>query len=763
MNLPASCPDPVRLKELLSSGLPEQEHADLIGHLDSCECCQHSLEEIAAGGSSWTEAARELGRDRPHATSAYWPALQKIEDEIATRPDVTRDPVASGEELEEFALDFLTPADGPDHLGKLAQFEVVEVVGHGGMGVVLKALDPCLERYVALKVLDPKLANNELARKRFCREARAAAAITHENVVAIHQVEREETRDLPFLVMQLVTGESLQARIDRVGPLPLRDILRIGVQLASGLAAAHAQGLIHRDIKPANILLEPLGTPGPAVTGERPRTEGERVKLTDFGLARAAEDVKLTQTGMVAGTPLYMAPEQARGEPLDHRTDLFSLGSVMYAMCTGKPPFHGSTPFLVLRQVTEEQPPPIQTINPQIPDWLVGIIDKLQAKKPEDRFQSATEVVDLLARHLACLPPPEAPAAPTPRPVRTSAPPGRGRRLATLAAVFALGLAAGLGLGAATGLHRSVASWFGGDGEDNSPKPVARLHVEVGPIWSVAFSPDGNTLALAIDDGTIKLYDPKAGRVRATLRGHKGPVWSVDFSKNGELLGSASDDGTVKLWDPAKGKELRTLKHDSSVRAVAFAPDGKRLATGSRDGSVLIWDLDTDQVAVRTRGHKGAAVTVAYAPDGSTVASGGSDKHVKLWDAGTGEERLTLERHLGGVYSVAFSADGKKLATGSWDHQVRVWDVATGDMLAMLKGHTQDVWGVAFAPDGRTLASASEDRTVKIWDVDSGKERATLRGHTGTVYSLAFSRDGRTLASGGRDGILLLWDPKGWE
>src|SRR5262249_54452301 len=160
----------------------------------------------------------------------------------------------------------------------------------------------------------------------------------------------------------------------------LEEILRIATQIASGLAAAHAQGLIHRDIKPANILLE---------------AGGERVRLTDFGLARAADDAKLTQSGIVAGTPLYMAPEQARGEALDYRADLFSLGSVMYAMCTGHTPFDAGTPLAVLRRITEETPRPIQEINPAIPDWLVEIVEKLQAKKPSDRFESAAEVAEI--------------------------------------------------------------------------------------------------------------------------------------------------------------------------------------------------------------------------------------------------------------------------------------------------------------------------------------------------------------------------------
>ena len=203
-------------------------------------------------------------------------------------------------------------------LGRFDGYEIVGIIGFGGMGVVLKGFEPALDRYVAVKLLVPHLASSGAARARFDREARAAAAVLHENVVAIHRVA--EAKDLPYLVMPYMAGESLQKRLDERGPMQINQILRIGMQIASGLEAAHAQGLVHRDIKPANILLD-KGV--------------ERVTITDFGLARAADDASLTRSGVIAGTPLYMSPEQARGEPLDCRSDLFSLGSVLYTMCVG--------------------------------------------------------------------------------------------------------------------------------------------------------------------------------------------------------------------------------------------------------------------------------------------------------------------------------------------------------------------------------------------------------------------------------------------
>jgi len=292
-------------------------------------------------------------------------------------------------------LGFLEPARRPGALGRLGHYEVLEVLGRGAFGVVFRAFDEVLHRVVAVKCLAPELAVTSPARKRFLREARAAAGVRHDNVVQVHAIEEQP---LPYLVMEFVPGQSLQGVLDKSGPLDVEEVVRIGIQLANGLAAAHDQGLVHRDVKPANVLVAP-GTEG-------------RVKLTDFGLARAADDASLTRSGVIPGTPLYMAPEQARGEAVDARSDLFSLGSVLYALLTGHPPFRAGTTYAVLRRVAEDTPRPIRDAIPEVPDWLCAVVEKLLAKDPADRFQTGREVAEALA---AQKPVPRQPKARRPR------------------------------------------------------------------------------------------------------------------------------------------------------------------------------------------------------------------------------------------------------------------------------------------------------------------------------------------------------------
>ena len=360
---------PDLIEDFLADRLDDAQQAAFELHLDECDECCRRLHHDTADVRLWDDARNYLSSPGEPLTSI---GLSDCDNGLAA-------------DTAELRLDFLAPTDDPRMLGRFAGYEVSGVIGCGGMGIVLKGFDTALNRYAAIKVLAPHYAGSGAARKRFAREAQAAAAVVHDNVIAIHGVD--EFNGLPYLIMPYVKGESLQKRIDREGPLAVEELLRIASQTAKGLGAAHDQGLVHRDIKPANILLP---------------ENVERVMITDFGLARAADDASLTRSGIIAGTPQYMSPEQARGDLVDARSDLFSLGSVMYAMSTGHPAFSSRNPVWNSAAYHGSQSlARISETRPDFPRWLERVVIRLLEKNPARRFSSVMEVASLLNDCLA--------------------------------------------------------------------------------------------------------------------------------------------------------------------------------------------------------------------------------------------------------------------------------------------------------------------------------------------------------------------------
>jgi len=853
------------------------------------------------GGSSVTEetvAGPRPSEETSAANSFADPAAPAVDD--------------STEEM----YNFLAPPQESGELGRLGPYRVLRVLGVGGMGVVFLAEDPQLRRLVALKAMKPAIAASPVARGRFLREARATASIDHDHIVHIYQVG--EDRGVPFLAMQLLKGEELDDRLRREGTLPAGEILRIGREVAEGLAVAHEAGLIHRDVKPSNIWLE-------AARG--------RVKLLDFGLARAVEgDASMTHSGTILGTPAYMAPEQAKGEALDARCDLFSLGVVLYLACTGTNPFRGPSAMSVLLSVTRDVPPPPRDVDPEVPPALSDLVMRLLNKDPDGRPASAREVAEALRAIEQVLvpgPSPHVAVAAEAGPWRDlvladeprGTPPARRPGWPTLAGLGALATVILLGIvfrvqtpkgtleiiaeapdakvivakdgreitidvgrGQSVRLDAGTYRVRLGDGpadlalstdtfrlerdgktvvtirrvpeppgeaefrpkgpsadlailppptpllvnpfdalrrEDIPPYELAaagggdpnnapsELVAVLGdsrlrhwrPVTSVAYSPDGKTVASASEDFTITLWDPATGKASRTLQGNQGQVYAVAFSPDGRTLASTGFDQTVRLWDVATGRTRRVLKshtkrvlavafspdgktlasggddkivkvwdpqtgeqlqsfegHTGPIYAVAFRPDGKTLASGGMDGAVKLWDVAAGKVGRTFDGHKAWVRTVAFSPDGATLASAAVDGTVSLWDPDTGEGRRTLQNRFA-VYSVAFSPDGQALVTGGAQLPVRLWDVSRGDVLRSFEGSRHIVYSVAFSPDGKSLASGGVDGSVRLWDVSIGREEQPLsRGHQGSVISVAASPDGRTLASGGDDSLIKLWE-----
>ena len=359
-----------QLQTLIFGDESSEQYQQALAHVEECASCRRRLDTLAAPASFDNETRELLCGAGEHLSG--WTGDQPIES------DKTDD--SRSDDIDAY----LDPPNHPEMLGRLGRYEIERAIGNGGMGVVFKAFDTELNRPVAIKILARHLAHSGAARQRFSREAKAAAAVVNEHVAAIHNVETNG--EFPFLVMQFVAGESLQTRVDREGPLESKELLRIGSQAAAGLQAAHEQGVVHRDIKPGNILLE---------------EDVERALVTDFGLAQTVDDASLTQTGVVAGTPNYMSPEQAVGSATDHRSDLFSLGSVLYFMATGHAPFRAERAMGVLNRICHSAHTPAWQVNPEIPNRVSDIIDRLLQKNPKRRFASAAQAEKELRGALA--------------------------------------------------------------------------------------------------------------------------------------------------------------------------------------------------------------------------------------------------------------------------------------------------------------------------------------------------------------------------
>jgi serine/threonine protein kinase/dienelactone hydrolase len=260
------------------------------------------------------------------------------------------------------------------------KYNIIEILGKGGMGVVYKAEDTKLRRNVALKFLPPELVQDKEAKERFVLEAQAAAALSHPNICTIHEIDEEEGKS--FIAMEYVEGQSLKERIEQ-GPLGINEVLDISLQVAEGLEEAHKKGIIHRDIKSANIMV----------------TEKDQAKVMDFGLAKVKGGTLLTREGTTLGTLAYMSPEQARGEEVDHRSDIWSLGVVMYEMLSGQLPFQGDREASILYSVVHEEPKPLKDMKRDLPPELQQIINRALKKKPESRYSSSAEMLKDLKKY----------------------------------------------------------------------------------------------------------------------------------------------------------------------------------------------------------------------------------------------------------------------------------------------------------------------------------------------------------------------------
>jgi WD40 repeat protein len=709
-------------------------------------------------------------------------------------------------------------------------YELLEEISRGGMGVVFKARQISLSRLVAVKLISAgTLATLELV-KRFKAEAEAAASLAHPNIVPIYEIGEHQGQH--YFSMGLIEGPNLRSAISsfKLGPNPERAV-RLATTVASAVHYAHQRGVLHRDIKPSNILLDAAGEP----------------HLTDFGLAKLIEkESTLTRTNAVLGTPAYISPEQARGDTKEVTTaaDVYGVGAVLYEMLTGSAPFAGGTSLETIRQVLEQEPRRPSACDPRIDRDLETICLKCLEKEPGKRYSSAAGLASDLERWLRHEPIMARRSSPRERLEkwvrRRPASAALGAAALLLLILVAIGSpiaawrinrARQLAQARELQAHRAVYianmnlaqqawdqtkvgrvrqilqdtasspsrdfEWYYWQSQTHLELKTLRGHlgpigtvaftpdgrflttsadstakiwlVESGRelftlaghtalIWSGAFSPDAHWVATASWDGTAKVWDAANGQLRHTLRGHNGGVWAVTFSPDSQRIVTGGDDGTAKVWLAATGQELQTLNPNYGINCVAFSPDGRRIVTGGDDAGGTVWEADSGRELFALHGHKGSIVSVAFPPDGRQIVTGSYDCTARVWDAVDGRPLFTLDGHRGDVNSVAFSPDGQRILTGSSDTTAKVWDAATGRELFTLHGHDDVVACVAFSADARQIATGSIDLTAKIWDAAGSRESMALTGHDGGVASVAFSPDAQRIVSGGRDQTVRVWD-----
>lgn len=660
-------------------------------------------------------------------------------------------------------LDFLLPAQAPDEMGRLGRYRLLKMLGRGGMGIVFLAEDVDLHRTVAVKAMLPEIARKPTAKERFLREARAAAKLQNDHVVPIYHVGEE--RGVPFLAMPLLQGCSLEESLRAArGPLPLSQVLKIGREVAEGLACAHGHGLVHRDIKPANLWLD--------------ENSGGRVRILDFGLARGQEDPNLTQSGAILGTPAYMAPEQARGEVVDGRADLFSLGVVLYRLSTGQPPFKGADSVSTLISVAADQPPSPRLLNPSIPHNVSELVMKLLAKDRAQRPNSAREVVQTLA---ALEKSAASPSESTTQSLPPTLPPVSRRRMPWIgiaAGLLLLVLVVALAWGPkrVPSVKQDTPSTEGkllAEPEEKKQNPgvmppppsserhafdqlrreniPARLVQELfggidkvpnevvgvlcpegfqikgkGSTTVMAVSPDGS--ALAMGGAGLEVWEiPSQKRIRE-LPGRG--VAGLRFHQGASRLASVHHSGLYQLWDVSGGHRLRMEPPIEVATNLwiypwinMFSPDGTQVVISNRDGWTWVRDVDTGAEVTRFQRPKGNQAL--FSPDGKKlvwrVQEEEGEVYLVLRDLTTGkQDQVEVESQLHRLNThFYFTPDGQKIRyNNDVGLAVREFDLQTRKGRVLL--HTPDKMHTSVgSSDGKRVATANRDGRLRLWEVET--------------------------------------------
>ncbi len=744
------------------------------------------LDAIAAAVPSWPDGMGDALR----------------EGKVALDPERTID-AQTRDDREELPFQPSPPA--ADY-GELAQVErrhymLVREIAKGGMGRVLEARDLRLGRQVAIKELLPK---NRDATRRFEREARITARLQHPGIIHVYEAGVWPGGE-PFYAMPKVTGRSLDKVVAERATLADRlGLVTTVMAVADALAYAHSEHVIHRDLKPTNVLVGEFGQTV-VIDWGLAKELGAPADARESQAYREREVPEQTVSGSVVGTPAYMPPEQARGDTVDQRADVYAIGALLYKVLCGHAPYVGDTSDAILEQVKTRPPLPIQDREAGAPRELVAIVEKAMAREPRSRYADAGELAADLKRF-------ETGQLVAAHRYTTRQLVWRFVRRHRVAIVIGVIAVATLTIGGALSLRRILDETA--RAEAGKADALARryalleergrtelLEGRAGPalaylvnaahdqgtsharqfLLAEAIRPFRADQALAAGAGVVRVAVSPDGGVIATAASALR-VWhgndatelssarynAVAFDPAGKRIVVGGDDGVVRIWPVAGGAQVELPEHGDAVLDVVFSPDGQRVAAASHDGAARVWDLATGTLIATSQCHSAPVVSVRFSPDSSAIATASEDHTACVWSVDNNKLIALLRGHSGAVRSARWSADGNRVVTASDDGTAFVWDARLAKPVCLPLVHDKAV--VVAETDGDIVVTASADRTARVWRLPEATATlqepqvvARLIGHTDGIVAAALSHDGALVATGGLDRLAKVWDAKTGE